>query len=131
VNLSVDVGLIDLMRPGQELGVPFLDTVIEPWPGFCFGSTVPNSGRTSYPLRETVRALARTHAGGPTSVSCCGSNRGTVSWLPKEALLRLAAASGHPADAPASREDRARLMGSLGARGVPVADRDMQVAAPS
>ncbi len=131
MNLSVDVGLIDLMRPGQELGVPFLDTVTEPWPGFSSDSTVPNAGRTSYPPRETVRALARTHAGGPTSVSCCGANPGMVSWLPKEALLRLAAVSGHPADAPASREGWARLMGSLGARGVSVADRDMQMATPS
>ena len=129
VNLSVDVGSIDLMLLCQELGVLYLDTVIEPWPGFYFGSTVPNAERTNYPLRETVRALAQTHAGGPTSVSCCGANPGMVSWLLKEALLRLAADSGHPADAPASRDGWARLMQTLGVRGVHVAERDTQVAA--
>lgn len=52
VNLSVDVGSIDLMLLCQELGVLYLDTVIEPWPGFYFGSTVPNAERTNYPLRD-------------------------------------------------------------------------------
>jgi homospermidine synthase len=129
VNLSVDVGSIDLMLLCQELGVLYLDTVIEPWPGFYFDTSMPNAQRTNYPLREAVRALARDHAGGPTSVSCCGANPGMVSWLLKEALLRLAADSGHPAQAPATREGWARLMQSLGVRGIHVSERDTQVAA--
>ena len=57
VNLSVDVGSIDLMLLCQKLGVQYIDTVIEPWPGFYFGSPLPNAERTNYPLREKVRAL--------------------------------------------------------------------------
>jgi homospermidine synthase len=129
VNLSVDVGSIDLMVLCQDLGVMYLDTVIEPWPGFYFGSTIPNADRTNYPLREKVRAMAQRHPGGPTSISCCGANPGMVSWLLKEALLRLAADTGHPAGVPDSREGWARLMRGLGVRGVHVAERDTQVAA--
>ena len=68
----------------------YIDTVVEPWPGFYFGSTLPNAERTNYPLREEVRGAGQDYAGGPTAVSCCGANPGMVSWLLKEALLRLA-----------------------------------------
>ena len=129
VNLSVDVGSIELMHLCQELGVLYLDTVVEPWPGFYFGSTIPNADRTNYPLREHVRGLAKTYAGGPTSISCCGANPGMVSWLLKEALLQLAADTGAKADAPKTREGWATLMQSLGVKGVHVAERDTQVSA--
>ena len=129
VSLSVDVGSIDLMILCQNLGVLYLDTVIEPWPGFYFGSTVPNAERTNYPLREEVRALGQTYPGGPTAISCCGANPGMVSWLLKEALLRLAADTGQPADAPATRQGWAGLMQHLGVKGVHIAERDSQISA--
>jgi homospermidine synthase len=128
VNLSVDVDSIELMKLAQEIGVQYLDTVVEPWPGFYFGSTLPNAERTNYPLRERVRELGKAYVGGPTAVSCCGANPGMVSWLLKEALLRLAADTGVKAD-PQSREDWARLMQGLGVKGIHVAERDTQVSA--
>jgi len=94
VNLSVDVDSVELMTLCQELGVQYIDTVVEPWPGFYFGSPLPNAERTNYPLRERVRELGKSYVGGPTAVSCCGANPGMVSWLFKEALLRLAADTG-------------------------------------
>ena len=128
VNLSVDVDRILLMELCAELGVQYIDTVVEPWPGFYFGSTLPNADRTNYPLREKVRALGRNHVGGPTAVSCCGANPGMVSWLYKEALLRLAADTGVTA-APKTRADWAQLSMTLGVKGVHVAERDTQVSA--
>ena len=128
VNLSVDVDSVELMKLAQELGVQYLDTVVEPWPGFYFGSTLPNADRTNYPLRERVRELGKSYLGGPTAVSCCGANPGMVSWLLKEALLRLAADTGVEAE-PKSREDWATLMQSLGVKGIHVAERDTQVSA--
>lgn len=128
VNLSVDVDSIELMLLAQEIGVQYIDTVVEPWPGFYFGSALPNADRTNYPLREKVRALAADSAGKPTAVSCCGANPGMVSWLLKEALLRLAADTGVPAD-PRSREDWAALMQGLGVKGIHIAERDTQVSA--
>jgi homospermidine synthase len=128
VNLSVDVDSIALMTLAQEIGVQYLDTVVEPWPGFYFGSDLPNKDRTNYPLRERVRALGRSYPGGPTAVSCCGANPGMVSWLLKEALLRLAADTGVAAQ-PACREDWATLMQRLGVKGIHIAERDSQVSA--
>jgi homospermidine synthase len=128
VNLSVDVESIALMTLAQEIGVQYLDTVVEPWPGFYFGSTLPNADRTNYPLREKVRSLGKRYAGGPTAVSCCGANPGMVSWLLKEALLRLAADTGVTA-APQSQADWAALMQGLGVKGIHIAERDTQVSA--
>jgi homospermidine synthase len=122
VNLSVDVDSIEVMKLAQEIGVQYIDTVVEPWPGFYFGSPLPNADRTNYPLRERVRELGKAYVGGPTAVSCCGANPGMVSWLLKEALLRLAADTGVKAD-PKSREDWADLMQGLGVKGIHVAER--------
>ena len=128
VNLSVDVDSIELMTLAQEMGVQYIDTVVEPWPGFYFGSTLPNAERTNYPLRERVRELGKAYVGGPTAVSCCGANPGMVSWLLKEALLQLTLDTGGKAD-PKSREDWAALMQNLGIKGIHVAERDTQVSA--
>lgn len=128
VNLSVDVDSIELMILCQELGVQYIDTVVEPWPGFYFGSTLPNAERTNYPLREKVREIGRRYPGGATAVSCCGANPGMVSWLLKEALLRLAQDTGHSVS-PSTREDWARLAMDLGVKGIHVAERDTQISA--
>ncbi len=75
-------------------GVLYIDTVVEPWPGFYFDLDADPSERTNYALREAMRAEKRAQPGGTTAVSCCGANPGMVSWLLKEALLRLAADTG-------------------------------------
>lgn len=128
VNLSVDVDSLEVMQLCQEMGTLYIDTVIEPWPGFYFGSDLSNAERTNFPLREEFRALGRRYGAGPTTITCCGANPGMVSWMLKEALLRLAADLGRPA-APESRDDWAQLAMTLGIKGVHVAERDTQIAA--
>lgn len=127
LHLSVDTSSLALMRLCRGLGALYIDTVVEPWAGFYFDQSLPPSARSNYALREAVRAEARAHPGGPTAVSCCGANPGMVSWLLKEALLRLADDLGQaPAPVPARREDWAALMRSLGVKGVHIAERDTQ-----
>jgi homospermidine synthase len=126
VNLSVDTSSLELMRLARELGVLYVDTVVEPWAGHYFDLSLDPADRTNYALREAVRAEKRANPGGPTAVSCCGANPGMVSWLLKEALLRLAADIGRPAEAPRDRAGWARLMQGLGVKGVHIAERDTQ-----
>ncbi|SLN69929.1 homospermidine synthase [Roseisalinus antarcticus] len=126
VNLSVDTSSLDLMTACRDLGVLYVDTVVEPWAGFYFESR-DNADRTNYALRESVRAEKRRSPGGPTAVSCCGANPGMVSWFVKEALLTLAADTGRAVDVPESREGWAALMQRLGVKGVHIAERDTQV----
>ncbi|WP_136636709.1 homospermidine synthase [Pseudooceanicola onchidii] len=125
VNLSVDTSSLDLMRFCRENGVLYIDTVVEPWAGYYFG-TDDNADRTNYALRQKVRDEKAANPGGTTAVSCSGANPGMVSWFVKEALLMLASDTGVTAD-PTDRVGWAQLMQKLGVKGVHIAERDTQV----
>ncbi len=126
VNLSVDVSSLDMMRLCRELGVLYIDTVIEPWKGFYFDDSAGPEERSNYALRETVLAERRANPGGTTAVSCCGANPGMVSWFVKEALLNVAADLGLGAAMPKTREGWAALMRDVGVKGIHIAERDTQ-----
>ena len=113
------------MKLCRELGALYIDTVVEPWAGYYFG-TQDNAERTNYALRQMVRDEKAAHPGGPTAVSCCGANPGMVSWFVKEALLTLARDTGREVEMPADRADWAVLMQTLGVKGVHIAERDTQ-----
>ncbi len=128
VNLSVDTSSLDIMRLCRELGVLYIDTVVEPWLGFYFDSSKGNENRTNYALRESVRDEIRGNPGGTTAVSCCGANPGMVSWFVKQALVNLAAELGLDFTEPAAddREGWAALMQASGVKGIHIAERDTQ-----
>jgi len=126
VNLSVDTSSLDIMKLCRELNVLYIDTVVEPWPGFYFAGNGDNAQRTNYALRETVRAEKYNNPGGTTAVSCCGANPGMVSWFVKEALLNLAKDTGVKTDMPKSRDEWAKLMQKVGVKGIHIAERDTQ-----
>jgi homospermidine synthase len=126
VNLSVDTSSLDIMRYCRELGALYVDTVVEPWPGFYFDKSLGAEARTNYALRETVLDERRRNPGGPTAVSCCGANPGMVSWFVKQALVNLAKDLGDEGSEPKSKEEWARLAQRLGVKGVHIAERDTQ-----
>lgn len=126
VNLSVDTSSLDIMKLCRELGVLYIDTVVEPWYGFYFDESMTAAERTNYALRQTVRAEKARSPGGTTAVSCCGANPGMVSWFVKQALVDLSRDLGHGGPVPATREDWGRLMRDLGVKGVHIAERDTQ-----
>ena len=126
VNLSVDTSSLDIMRYCRELGALYVDTVVEPWPGFYFDKSLGPEARTNYALRETVLDERRRNPGGPTAVSCCGANPGMVSWFVKQALVNLAHDLGDKGSEPKSKEEWARLAQRLGVKGVHIAERDTQ-----
>lgn len=128
VNLSVDTSSLELMRYCREIGVLYIDTVVEPWLGFYFDETADNASRTNYALRETVRNEKRANPGGTTAVSCCGANPGMVSWFVKQALVDVAGALDLDFNIPEA-DDRAawaRLMQRAGVKGIHIAERDTQ-----
>jgi homospermidine synthase len=126
VNLSVDTSSLEIMEFCREIGVLYIDTVVEPWPGFYFNAAGGNAGRTNYALRETVLAARRRNPGGPTAVSCCGANPGMVSWFVKQALVNLKADMGLDGPEPTTRAEWGALMARLGVKGVHIAERDTQ-----
>ena len=131
VNLSVDTSSLDILKLCRSIGALYIDTVIEPWPGFYFDESAGSAARTNHALRETVRAEKARSPGGPTAVSCCGANPGMVSWFAKQALLDVASGLGMDFDDPTA-DDRAgwgRLMQRTGVKGIHIAERDTQRAA--
>src|SRR3984885_7206923 len=104
VNLSVDTSSLALMEFCREIGALYIDTVVEPWPGFYFDAKLGPEARSNYALRETVLAARRKSPGGTTAVSCCGANPGMVSWFVKQALLDLSS-DLQIGDDPRSREE--------------------------
>ncbi len=128
VNLSVDTSSLDIMKLCRELGVLYIDTVVEPWLGFYFDDEADNASRTNYALRETVRTEKKKNPGGTTAVSCCGANPGMVSWFVKQALVNLAADMDVKIDIPGQDDQQgwAKLMKKLGVKGVHIAERDTQ-----
>ena len=128
VNLSVDTSSLELMRFCREIGVLYIDTVVEPWLGFYFDESLDNAARTNYALRETVRSEKRAKPGGTTAVSCCGANPGMVSWFVKQALVNLSQDLGLSFEEPDQndREGWARLMQQAGVKGIHIAERDTQ-----
>jgi len=128
VNLSVDTSSLDIMRLCRELGVPYIDTVVEPWPGFYFDRAAGAEARTNNALRNTVREEKARNPGGTTAVSCCGANPGMVSWFVKQALIDVANGLGldFVEPEPDDRAGWARLMRDAGVKGVHIAERDTQ-----
>ena len=126
VNLSVDTSSLAIMELAREIGALYIDTVVEPWPGFYFDKDMDTSARTNYALRETVLEARRRTPGGTTAVSCCGANPGMVSWFVKQALVNLAADLGDKAAEPTTREEWAALAHRLGVKGIHIAERDTQ-----
>jgi homospermidine synthase len=126
INLTVDVGSLDIMRVARSNKALYIDTVIEPWPGFYYDPKRGNAGRTNFVLRTEMLALKAKLGKGPTAVSCCGANPGMVSWFVKQALLDIARDTKLKHVEPQTREDWALLMMRLGVKGVHIAERDTQ-----
>jgi len=134
VNLSVNTGSVDLLLLTRELGALYIDTVIEPWPGFYYNPDLGPADRTNYALREELLSQREKSPGGTTAVSTCGANPGMVSWLLKQALLNIAADTHRSEDGeeysvpvPATREEWALLAQKLGVKGIHIAEKDSQV----
>ena len=128
VSVSNEVSSKDLTRYAAHHNAHYIDTVVEPWPGFYFNNSLSKSDQSNYTLRESLQSIKKELEGSPTAISCCGANPGMVSWLLKEALLNLAKNLGRDVPTPTSRKEWAILMRDLGVKGVHIAERDTQVA---
>ncbi len=126
VNLSVDVDSLAIMKFCREIGAFYVDTVVEPWPGFYFNEKADTDARTNYMLREKMRREKQRSPGGTTAASCCGANPGMVSWFVKQALLNIATDLNLSFKEPTTRAEWAKLMQQTGVKGIHIAERDTQ-----
>ncbi len=126
LNLSVNVGSVELIAWCQGQGVLYLDACIEPWAGGYYDTSISPGLRSNYALREAARSLRG--LSDVTAVLTHGVNPGLVSHFVKQALLNLAADLLPDVPKPRSRGDWARLAQRLGIRAIHIAERDTQVA---
>jgi homospermidine synthase len=126
VNLSVDTSSVAILALCRRIGALYVDTVIEPWPGFYDDPNAPLAARTNYALRQSLLAERTAHPGGTTAVSACGANPGMVSWFVKQALLDVATKVGINYSEPTTRAGWAQLMQASGVTGIHIAERDTQ-----
>jgi homospermidine synthase len=130
LNVSVDVGSVDLIDYCLERSIAYLDTCIEPWLGGYTDQSVPPALRTNYALREQALALNEKHGKRSTAIVTHGANPGLVSHFVKRALLDLARDRKLDVAVPTSREQWALLAERIGMKVVHVAERDTQFAIP-
>ena len=128
LNLSINVGSVDLIDWCQEHGVLYLDACIEPWAGGYYDIALSPSQRSNYGLREAALALLKRGKGpAPTAVLTHGVNPGLVSHFVKQALLEIADATGEAVGEPCDHTAWAKLAQRLGIKTIHVAERDTQV----
>ena len=130
LNVSVDVGSVDLIDYCLERRITYLDTCIEPWLGGYTDPAVPPAWRTNYALREQALALNEKHGRRATAIVTHGANPGLVSHFVKQALLDIASGMGLDVPAPTTREAWALLAQRVGMKVVHIAERDTQYAIP-
>jgi homospermidine synthase len=130
LNVSVDVGSVDLIDYCLERSIAYLDTCIEPWLGGYTDQSVPAASRTNYALREKALALNAKHGKRSTAIVTHGANPGLVSHFVKQALLNIARERTPNIAIPAEREQWALLAQRIGMKVVHVAERDTQFAIP-
>lgn len=129
LNLSVSVSSHEVMEWCQKAGANYLDTCIEPWPGYYDNPKIPAYQRSNYYLRYEAKELAsKWPKGAPTMIMTMGANPGIISHFVKAGMMELARGKGRNAGKPTTREGWARLAMDLGLKAIHVAERDTQVA---
>ena len=108
VNLSVDTSSLEIMRLCRELGVPYIDTVVEPWAGHYFDlSLAPEDA-------DQLRA-ARGDAGGEAGAAGRADGGLLLRSEPRHGVLAAqggaAAAGDRPRRGPPRRRATARAGG--------------------
>lgn len=126
VNLSVNVASLALLQYCWRQEILYLDTCIEPWQGRYDDTSLSNSQRSNYALREEVLAFRLDKQAGTTAVITQGANPGLVSSLLKQALLNMAADNALQFEKPMCYEDWANLAKNLNIKVVHIAERDTQ-----
>jgi len=130
LNLSVDVGCIDLMMWATDRNALYLDTAVELWDGGFLEPDQTTSERSLYYTRQeclSVREYQSQIGKFPTVITSHGANPGIVSHFVKCALLNIAKDTGVLNKKPTTKQEWAELSRALGVKAIHIAERDTQV----
>ena len=129
LNLSVSVSSHEVLEWCQKHGALYLDTCIEPWPGYYDNPKIPAHQRSNYHLRYQAKEMAKKWPqGSPSAILTMGANPGLISHFVKAGILEIARDKNPKLRKPTTRECWARLAMDIGLKVIHVAERDTQVA---
>lgn len=127
VDVSLNIGALDILEWCLKNGVHYINTSLERWEDEP-DETIPKlAERTLYHTHKEVRAMAAKYPDAATVIGTHGANPGLVTHLTKRALLKLAEKKGIKHVVPTDKEGWAQLMKKVGVKVVHVAERDTQV----
>lgn len=125
INLTVDVSSKDLVEECQKNDVMYIDTCIQPWPGFFDNFDMDPSNRTNYSLREDILKNKDMSKNKATAILSHGANPGLVNHLVKEALFDIGQKLGF-SKKPQTRLDWAMLAKEVGLKVIHISEKDSQ-----
>ena len=128
INLTVEVGCVDLILYCNQVGAFYIDTCIEPWKGVYADPAITNSEKSNYALRESAIAIKDRTKNGSTAVVAMGANPGIVNHLTKRALIDIAKLLGKNTAEPKSQQEWTAFAGNLGVKVIQISERDTQYA---
>lgn len=128
INLSVDIGSLQLVAFCQKIGALYLDTCIEGWSGFYKNNNLSITERSNFALRQEVLDFRKTlPKGTPTAVMVHGMNPGLVSHFVKQALINMGKDSGILTKVPTNKAEWGYLAKTLGVKVIHIAEHDTQI----
>lgn len=125
INLTVDVSSKDLVEECQKNDVMYIDTCIQPWPGFFDNFDMDTRDRTNYSLREGMIKNKEISKNKATAVLSHGANPGLVNHLVKDALIDIAKKL-NVNETPSSQTEWATLAMRIGLKVIHISERDSQ-----
>lgn len=128
INLTVEVGCIDLIIQCNKVGAFYIDTCIEPWQNFYTDDNLTTSEKSNYALREGMLKVKNQITGGSTAIVAQGANPGMVNQLTKRALIELSERINKTAPEPKSQKEWAEFANMLGVKTIQISERDTQYA---
>ena len=125
INLTVDVSSKDLVDECQKNDVMYIDTCIQPWPGFFDNFDMDPRNRTNYSLRQSMIENKELSKSKATAILSHGANPGLVNHLVKDALVDITKKLGIKENTE-SQKDWATLAKKIGLKVIHISERDSQ-----
>ena len=128
IDVSLNIGALDIMEWCFQNGVHYTNTSLERWADQP-DETIPKlEDRTLHHTHAVVREMGEKYPHAATVVATHGANPGLVTHLTKRALLELAKKRHKTVKrVPQSKEEWAQLMKKVGVKTIHIAERDTQV----
>jgi len=129
IDVSLNIAATAIIEWCLRNDVMYVNTSLERWANHQDEKIPELSDRTLFHTHKEIRKVVSKYKNAATVVATGGANPGLVTYLTKEALLKIAQKTGKKISVPEDKESWAQLMKNLGVQVIQIAERDTQVIA--